>query len=84
MAAGDDKGQEEMVGVTRVLEYYGPKEWLDKVLQNSRVPLQGTLATPSGAYIKSGIVLWQPEAVTEDVSVAPKPVAFPRPGGKVQ
>lgn len=59
--ADDNKYRE----ITRIISYYGPPEWLEKTLANSRVPIQGALNLPEGVYIKSGIIMYHPDAITE-------------------
>jgi hypothetical protein len=51
--------------VYRLVEYHGPVAWLEQTLAQSRVPIQGALNLPKGVYIKSGIIVWQPDAITE-------------------
>jgi hypothetical protein len=51
--------------VIRVLEMHGSVEWLEKTLAASRIPIQGALNLPQGCFIRSGIVSWQPDVVTE-------------------
>jgi len=76
--------------VIRVLEMHGSIEWLEKTLAASRIPIQGALNLPQGCFIRSGIVAWQPDAVTEaqvnesegqpDSQQPVKTVPFKRPG----
>lgn len=82
---------EDYKTITRQLEYRGPIAWLEQTLAASRIPIQGALNLPNGASIKSGIIVWQPDVVTEaqvngdedtNKGVAPvvKTVPFKRPG----
>lgn len=80
--AGDEN---EMVGVTRILEYYGPKKWIAATMANCRIPLNGTVKfdkVAPGSYIKAGMVMWGgvPAAGEEEQPTAP--IVFPRPGGR--
>jgi len=51
--------------ITRVLEYRGSQEWLESTLSNSRIPIQGVKQMQNGMFIKSGVIIWQPDAITE-------------------
>lgn len=78
--------------ITRIIEYYGPVEWLESTMANSRIPIQGTMQMRNGVYIKSGVIKWQPDEVIEgqveegDKSPSEQPVEvvktvpFKRPG----
>ena len=68
--------------IMRCLEYSGTPEWLEKVLAASRIPIQGVRQFPNGAFIKSGIVIYQTEMVNEvETDEQPvKTVQFKRPG----
>lgn len=80
----------EYRSIVRLIEYHGSPAWLEKTLAASRIPIQGALNLPNGVYIKSGIVSWQPDVVTEaqvngdkqPVEQQPpvKTVPFKRPG----
>lgn len=80
--AGDE---DEMVGVTRILEYYGPKKWLATVMANCRIPLNGTVRfdkVAAGAYIKAGMVMWGGVPGDGEEAAPTQPIVFPRPGGR--
>jgi hypothetical protein len=47
--------------ITRIIEMHGSQEWLEAVLANSRIPIQGVRQFQKGMYIKSGIVIYQSE-----------------------
>jgi hypothetical protein len=59
------------ITVVRMIEYHGPHEWVELVLKNSAMPLQGThLFKPGrlpsgeameGAFIRSGLVMFNAE-----------------------
>lgn len=75
--------------ITRVIEYYGPPEWLESTLAASRIPIQGVKQFANGVYIKGGIVIYQPDEITESQveeaetdnnSDKVKTVTFKRPG----
>lgn len=51
--------------ITRIIEMHGPPDWLEQTLANSRIPIQGVKQFQNGSYIKSGIILWQGDGVTE-------------------
>jgi hypothetical protein len=64
-----------LVTVVRVIEYNGTKEWIEGVINASRIPLTGKVTIspqdgktpfPPGCFIRSGMVEWgaveQPEA----------------------
>lgn len=84
----DDNKDDGYRSIVRLIEYHGSPSWLEKTLAASRIPIQGALNLPNGVYIKSGIVSWQPDVVTEaqvngdgDKGAAPvKTVPFKRPG----
>lgn len=67
----DSKGQ-PIVAIVRVLEYRGPVEWVTKVMQASRVPMQGEFkgmdgkGLPEGCSLHSGLVVWQIEPVEQE------------------
>jgi hypothetical protein len=50
----------EYITATRVLEYYGPKAYIEKLLKGGWVPPQGLKELPAGAYIRSGMIQWEP------------------------
>jgi len=68
--------------ITRIIEMHGSQEWLEAVLANSRIPIQGVRQFQRGMYIKSGIVIYQSEMVNEiEADEQPvKTVQFKRPG----
>lgn len=71
--------------ITRIIEYRGPIEWIESTLASSRIPIQGAKQFPNGVYIKSGVISWQPDSVTEaQVDEQPveivKTVPFKKPG----
>lgn len=62
--------------ITRQIEYHGPQEWLEQTLANSRIPIQGAKQFKDGSYIKSGIIIWQGDGVTESqVDENPSPLS---------
>lgn len=62
--------------ITRVVEYYGSPEWLEATLANSRIPIQGVKQMQNGMYIKSGVLIWQGDGVTEaQVDEQPSPLS---------
>jgi hypothetical protein len=74
----------EYVTAVRVLEYYGPKKWVEATLKASACPIQGVRVfaqTPEGeaTIIRSGIVVWE----VEGKKVVPRQGApyLPPPGG---
>lgn len=77
-----------MVGFTRIIEYYGPEDWIQRVVAASKVPLQGELVipesptVPGGAVIRSGLVNWNVEEPAEQppAPAPPTPIRLPRPG----
>jgi hypothetical protein len=79
-----DKDGIEYVTVVRVLEYYGPKKWVEETLRRGSVPVQGLRVfaqTPEGeaTVIRSGVVQWE----VEGAKVVPRQGApyLPPPGG---
>ena len=73
MAETDSKGR-PLVSVVRVIEYHGPREWIQATLESSRIAILGRSTQalrdgkpfPEGCYINSGQVLW------EDMSEEPE------------
>jgi len=51
----------EFIQVTRVIEYYGPKEWVEQTLAKGAVPANGVWDN-GDMTIKSGIVQWHSES----------------------
>jgi len=51
--------------IVRILEYRGTQEWLEKTMAASRMPIQGIWQQKDGSYIKGGVIVWQPDKVTE-------------------
>lgn len=56
----------EYVTAVRVLEYYGPRKWVEATLIQGAVPVQGVrvfATTPEGesTLIRSGVVQWEVE-----------------------
>jgi hypothetical protein len=55
-----------LISVVRVIEYHGPKEWVQATLESSRIAILGKSTQalrdgkpfPEGCYINSGQVLW--------------------------
>ena len=73
MAEFDSKGQ-RLISVVRVLEYHGPEKWVMKVVEASRLPMYGDFKghdpakpLPEGCFIRSGIVKWMEDEVSEEV-----------------
>lgn len=54
---------EEYKTITRIIEYYGPQDWLESVMANNRIPTQGVKQFQNGVYIKSGVIMWQPAEI---------------------
>lgn len=54
--------------ITRVIEYHGSPDWIEKTIAASRIPLQGVFY-PShqdqSVWIKSGVLVWQPEVIEQ-------------------
>jgi hypothetical protein len=67
------------VTVIRFLEYHGPAEWIQLVLDRSVIPIQGAKgfpdgrlpsgATVKGSFIRSGLVMFQEEEATGVVTL---------------
>lgn len=82
MAEFDSRGK-PLISVVRILEYHGSQEWIIKVLQASRLPMQGEFkghdgkGLPEGCSIKSGLVVWM---VEEEVQAPQRPL-IPIPPG---
>ena len=80
-----DREGVEYVTAVRVLEYYGPRKWVEATLKASACPIQGVRVfaqTPEGeaTVIRSGIVVWE----VPDKKPAPRqgvPPYLPPPGG---
>lgn len=51
--------------IIRIIEYHGSPEWLEKTLAASRIPIQGAKQFKDGSFIRGGVVVWQPDGVTE-------------------
>jgi hypothetical protein len=75
----DSKGR-KLVSVIRVLEYHGPREWIEMTFQQSRIPIQGLKEIGDGTSIRSGVVQWE---VEEDKLPEERPV-IPVPPGTIQ
>lgn len=74
-------GELEYVTAVRVLEYYGPKEWVELTLGKGGVPMQGVREFPMGpnmgARIASGIVVWAKQATEPSEPARLVPVVPP-------
>lgn len=46
----------EIVHVTRILEYVGPKEWVEETLRKGAVPANGVYTLPNNCAIKSELI----------------------------
>lgn len=75
---------EQLISVVRVLEYHGTVEWVTKVVQASRLPMQGEFrghdpAKPlaEGCFIRSGLVYWD----IDNQEPAPSRPVIPLPPG---
>jgi len=62
MANGDQP--KDVVTVVRMLEYTGPRAWVEATLRASHVPLRGQAKFQTGGAIRSGLVVWD-QAVKE-------------------
>ena len=70
-----------IIVVTRVLEYIGPPEWIARTLELSKVPAQGTYNCGPNASIRSGLIHWEGEAAAASAAAA-EPIPgqpFPEP-----
>lgn len=67
-----NKAGQRIISVVRVLEYRGTEEWVTRVFQASRVPLQGEFKglegkrLPEGCEIRSGLVVWNIDEVEQE------------------
>jgi len=66
---------EPLVSVVRVLEYHGTRQWIERTMEASRIPVQGLKEIGDGCSIRSGVVQWEVEAeqVPESRPVIPIP-----------
>ena len=78
----------EMVTMTRVIEYHGPREWVENCISNSRIPLNGIKGFPKispETYIRGGVIMWMSEEDASQATATPATdtIPFPpRPGGR--
>lgn len=82
MAEVDEKGR-PIISVVRVIEYHGTPEWITKVMEASRLPMQGrfvgtaTVPLPKGHFINSGLVNWEIIDETGEVREEKPPIPIP-------
>ena len=69
---------EDSVTVVRILEYHGPRKWVESTLMRSKIPMQGAIEFGPGMTIRSGLVEWMPTIPEEP----PKKIShLPPPSG---
>lgn len=88
------------IEVTRMLTYVGPVDWVTRTLEAGGITMErdgvvmiGRKTFPNGAYIKSGMIMWETEeaaathtaapAVAAAAPVPPAPEPTPTPANKV-
>jgi hypothetical protein len=69
----------QYITATRILEYHGPKAYVERLLNAGFVPAQGQVELPAGAFIRSGMILW--EAVKPVAPPASPVIPIVPPGG---
>jgi hypothetical protein len=51
----------DIVRVLRILEYTGPREWVERTLEQGAVPANGQHTLPNGSVVRSAIIGQYPE-----------------------
>jgi hypothetical protein len=76
--------EQPFITMYRVLEYYGPKDWVQKTMQMGQVPPTGIREFPGGMAIRSGVVQWVSEGQPSVSNTEPPvpPIATLPPGGR--